>query len=709
MSRRLSLALVSAMTLIVVLVASGFYLYNAVELERNYTRKMDETLSYLDGTLGQLLWHYDHDAAARMAETALRDDLVVGVTVLDEKGKPIFSNHKQSGGEILIQTHSIRFQERTVGELKLIFSRAPLTETLTNILLISLFTWLLALISITVLTNLFIRLYFRGPLMSFTGLAESYHRDPKSPPVSTTPFLEFQPIEDVVKNLANDVLLKLRELDNHRRHLESEVAERTRDLQNARDEAESARVKAEVANQAKSLFLANMSHELRTPLNAILGFSSMIDRDPNAPLPIQEKVSIINRSGEHLLSMINDVLDLSKIEAGRIEIETEAFDLPSMLEGVGHMFEIRAERARLLFKLELDSNLVRYIKTDPGKLRQILINLLSNAIKFTKEGSIDLHARTQPITDDPTMVNLQLKVEDSGQGIESENLQRIFEPFVQVSRSLNSKKGTGLGLAITKSFVDLLGGEINVESEVDKGSFFHIDIPVALAEPSEINHVNGTRPTVVGLEPEQSTWRILIVEDNPENRLLLSGILTQAGFDIKEAEDGEQGISLFEQWQPHFIWMDMSMPVMDGYAATAKIRSLPGGEEVKIVAITASAFKEERETILKAGCDDVVHKPVKEHDIFEAMKEHLGVKYLYQAEAPPQKKTEPMTLTQNMAVLLPDKFKKDLKQVSLEGDRKKAREMADSISKSHPEIAKAIQQLANEYQLDRILNILDEN
>lgn len=212
MSRRLSLALVSAMTLIVVLVASSFYLYTAAELERNFSRKVDETLSYLDGTLGRLLWYVDHDTVARVAETVLRDDLVVGVTVLDEKGGGIFSNHEQDGDEILLRTHSIHFQDRTVGELKLIFSRAPLSKTLTGILLTSLLVWLLAVLSIAVLTNLFIRKYFRGPLQSFTDLAEAYRQHPESTPLSATPFLEFQPIENVVKKLTNDVLLKLRDL-----------------------------------------------------------------------------------------------------------------------------------------------------------------------------------------------------------------------------------------------------------------------------------------------------------------------------------------------------------------------------------------------------------------------------------------------------------------------------------------------------------------
>ena len=611
MGRRLTLALVFAVTLIVVLVASGFYFYTAAELERNFTQKVDETVSYLDGSLGRILWHVDYNTVVGVAETVLRDDLVVGVTIRDEMKRVIYSVSEQDGDDLLVRNRSIRYKGELVGEVEVYFSAAPLADTLTNILLISLSVWLLAIISIGVLTNLFIRKFFQGPLTSFTDLAESYRQHPESPPSNPTPYLEFQPIENVVRKLANDVFLKLRELDDHRKHLETEVAERTQDLQIAKDEAEAARAKAETANQAKTTFLANMSHELRTPLNAILGFSGMIGHDRQVSPSILEKVAIINRSGEYLLTMINDVLDLSKVEAGHIELEPQAFDLTDMLEDIRRMFDIRTESAQLSFEFEIDPNLSRFIKADLGKLRQILVNLLGNAVKFTQEGGVALRVRTLPIADDPSIVTLQLEVEDCGTGIASENIDRVFEPFVQAGRSPTSTKGTGLGLSITKSFVELMNGEISLESAPGKGSLFCVKLPVALAEAAETSGAELARPEVLGLESGQPDWRILVVEDNLENRLLLGGLLKQAGFTLREAEDGEQAVSLFKKWRPHFIWMDMRMPVMNGYKATKKIRSLPGGEMVKIVAITASAFKEQHQTILEAGCDAIVHKPFK--------------------------------------------------------------------------------------------------
>ena len=475
----------------------------------------------------------------------------------------------------------------------------------------------------------------------------------------------------------------------------------------ARKEADAAREAADSANQAKSAFLANMSHELRTPLNAILGFSEMMGRARDIPSTHHEKIGIIKRSGEHLLAMINDVLDLSKIEAGRVELAPEAFNLPRLLEDIGQMFEVRAERAQLRFDLQTDPALAPFIKTDPGKLRQILINLLGNAVKFTREGGFALRSRTLPMVDDSTMVTLQLEVEDSGPGIPTEQQQRIFEPFVQAGHSPTATKGTGLGLAITKSFIKLMGGEIDVKSETDKGSLFRVKLPVALAKTTEEVGFRVTKPAVLGLKPGQPSCRILVVEDNSENRLLLSSLLLQVGFEVREAENGEEALAIFKQWEPHFIWMDMRMPVMDGYKATAKIRSLGGGDEVKIVAITASAFKEQRKTILEAGCDDVVHKPFREQEIFETMEKHLGVKFLYKEEDTLKKEEEAVKLSHEMLDSLSDEFRRELRQAALEGDGGKARELADSISESHPKTAQAILKLANEFRLDTLLNFLD--
>ncbi len=465
-------------------------------------------------------------------------------------------------------------------------------------------------------------------------------------------------------------------------------------LQKARDEAEA-------ANKAKSAFLANMSHELRTPLNAILGFSSMIQKDEQFPESQRRNLEIINRSGEHLLSLINDVLDMAKIDAGRVHLEETSFDLGGMVRDVTDMMSARAYDKNLQLLVDQSSEFPRFIVGDEARLRQILINLIGNALKFTQQGGVTLRLGTRQ----NSVSHLMIEVEDTGCGILPEDQQRIFEPFVQLGEQGDSK-GTGLGLTITRQFVELMGGHLTLESVPGKGSIFRIDVPLKVAREKDIVPSKGAiRGEVTGPAPGQPIYRVLIVEDQIENQLLLTQLMENIGVQVKIAKDGKQGVDLFHSWHPDLIWMDRRMPVMDGLEATKAIRQLPDGKDVKIIAVTASAFMEQRDEMLEAGMDDFLRKPYRAHEIYESMAKHLGIKFIYEGGVNVE---EPLhELTSDMLIRLPQGLREELIAAleSLENER-----IALIINKVAPydqQLERILMKLADNYDYPTILQALN--
>jgi signal transduction histidine kinase/DNA-binding response OmpR family regulator len=486
------------------------------------------------------------------------------------------------------------------------------------------------------------------------------------------------------------------ELKVHQHHLEDLVQQRTAELVEARDQAQA-------ANQAKSAFLANMSHELRTPLNAILGFSTMLRDDSELPEKFQKDLDIVNRSGEHLLSLIDDVLDLAKIEAGRAVLEQTSFELHNLLRESVELMRSRAEEKDLALILHRSPQVPRMIRADAVKLRQVLINLIGNAVKYTVEGSVVVSA---DVIDGASGLMLTLEVADTGIGIGPEDQERIFEPFVQADNK-GAQKGTGLGLAITRRFVALMGGSLSLESALGSGSVFRVELPVEEMQDSPVAVPERRHGRVVGLVPGQPEYRILIVEDKAENWMVLKRLLEGAGFQVRVVENGEQGVDLFSSWRPHFIWMDLRLPGINGVETTRRIRDREGGRDVKIAAVTASGFESERYEVLTSGLDDYVRKPYRQEEIFECLARHLGVRYR-RAESPTQPQAAPSgVLRLEVVAALPAALRNELHYSLLTLDAKRISEVVEKVAEQDPSLGSVLASLSERFAYTPIFNALE--
>ncbi|MEJ5311336.1 MAG: ATP-binding protein [Anaerolineae bacterium] len=541
----------------------------------------------------------------------------------------------------------------------------------------------------------------------------------------------------------NSMAARLRESYTH---LEQRVVERTAELEaakeaaeEARGAAEEARKAAEEANRAKSIFLANMSHELRTPLNAILGYSQLMARDPQLTPAQRDYLDTIGRSGEHLLGLINDVLTMSKIEAGRTSLQENAFDLHRQLVGLKEMFAMRAADKGLNLILDIAPDVPQYIYADEGKLRQVLMNLLSNAVKFTEEGGVTLRvgSRAYEVRSKegevpqssllPTPYSLlQFEVEDTGPGIAPEEMPALFDPFVQTSSGQKSQEGTGLGLPISRQFVTMMRGELSVHSVVGEGSIFRVEVPVKLSNADAVEvHSEHAPRRVVGLAPGQCApdggpYRLLIVEDQPANRDVLVKLLEPFGFEVLCAVNGEEGVSMWERWQPHLVWMDMRMPVMDGYAATRKIKALAQklGRTALVVALTASAFEEDHDAIIAVGCDDFIRKPFRESEIFDILTRHLGVRFIYEtpengarAGQTAMSAADDATTPDNLRVALatlPAAWVADLRQATVTLDAARLLALIADIRPQAPHLADTLSQWVHNFDYEKIIQLVAE-
>ena len=519
--------------------------------------------------------------------------------------------------------------------------------------------------------------------------------------------------EDELGQLAEAFNLMVADVRNYAETLEQKVEQRTEELVIAKE-------KAEVANQSKSAFIANMSHELRSPLNAIIGFSQLMLRTKNLPSEQYENAGIIQLSGEYLLSLINNVLDFAKIEAQKTTLNLKDVDLDQLLTDLEDMLLLRAINTGVELIFDRGENLPRYIYADGLKLHQILLNILGNAIKFTQQGEVILtvnstikeaktqEAKTQEAEEAEEIDKkyiLDFSISDTGRGIAPEELTKLFEAFSQTESGRDSQEGTGLGLAISRKFVQLMGGDITVESELEKGSTFRFSIQVKQGQ--EIISDNALQRKVLSLSPNQPIYKILVVDDKSVNRKLLFKLLTPVGFEVKEASNGQEAIVVWDEWEPHLIFMDMRMPVMDGYEATKYIKSTTKGNATAVIALTASVLEEEKAIVLSAGCDDFLRKPFKEQTIFETLSQYLGVTYIYEQSESCEGSSQNQRLTVDHLRVMPHSWLVRLSNAVLEANTEITMALLQEIPDSDVFLVTKLTQLVRQFQFEKIFDLIE--
>ena len=471
------------------------------------------------------------------------------------------------------------------------------------------------------------------------------------------------------------------------------------------------------AAKTKSMFLANMSHEIRTPLNAILGYSQILERDSALTTDQRKSLNTIGRSGEHLLALINDVLEMSKIEAQQVVLSLETFDLPSLLLDIEMMFEVRAKAKGLLLSYEKIGEIPQYIFGDESKIRQVLINLLGNAIKFTEEGGIILRAlvgepELSTADNDHDTVQFIFEVEDTGIGIPESDFYKIFEAFEQSLNGERSGEGTGLGLSISREYARIMGGDVTVTSQIGVGSTFRFEMKAQISQRSDLAEKTFEK-RVICIKPEQGEYRALVVDDRETNRDLLTKMISNIGFIVREATNGLEAVEAFQEWQPQLILMDLVMPEMDGREAAHVIRGQLSKDDVQptIIAVTASVLSTEKDAIIAQGVDDFIRKPFREADLFEKIRLHLGVEYIYEEHdttisSPETSENIYEQLKRSMRGLSPE-ILADLRSATEALDTEQLHKLIDQITGIDQNQLDQLRELVDKLDIDMIEDLLE--
>jgi PAS domain S-box-containing protein len=483
-----------------------------------------------------------------------------------------------------------------------------------------------------------------------------------------------------------------------------DITERRRVMEELRQAKEA----ADSANNAKSQFLAHMSHEIRTPLNAVLGFTQLLLREPDLAAPHRNRLEAISSNGEHLLTLITDVLDMSKIETGRLTLQTSSFELPALLKHLEQMFRARAQTKQLQFDMKLIGEIPHHVSGDEGKIKQSLINLIGNAVKFTDRGGVMVRVRA--VEKEANICRIRTEIEDTGRGISPKDINLLFQPFAQAGKNPQRVAGSGLGLYISRQFARLMGGDIAVTSQVGVGSSFQFEFAVELTASRSAAEAMDTR-LVKRLQPGQPSYRVLIVDDVKDNRVLLDQMLGPAGFVCFQVANGFDALAGLKEWKPHLILMDVHMPGMDGNETIRRIRAGAEHRDVKIIGITASAFEADKQATLSAGADCFLAKPIRREGLFAQIGALLGVEYLYEDElatpTPHADSSAPGLLTRESMSLLPAVLLKQMHEAVVIADFDRVLELIQQVEAQSPAVAQSLRQLAEQFNSEKLLELTE--